>query len=343
VPSLDHELTARRAASAGDQERGHDPAPSSTPQVDRVVTLADGRRISAAEWGAADGRAVFLLHGMPGSRLLCPDPDATMDLGIRLIAIDRPGYGRSTPLPGRTVADGAADVAAVAAVLGIDEYGIVGWSSGGPYAIAAAAVRDTATRPRGRLRAIAVVASDAPIDEVGAGVADLDPDLRRRVEAARRGDPAIVDVMAGRLAWYRDDPGQMLRLADENLTTDGADALAEDPDARLRARPRVRAALDAMFAEGARQGVEGFVEDWIATVVPWGFRFGDVDVPVDLWWGERDALTGREHAEALARLLPAARLTVVPDAGHSVAMTHWREILEGLLRSWATASEGSAD
>jgi pimeloyl-ACP methyl ester carboxylesterase len=188
-----------------------------------------------------------------------------------------------------------------------------------------------------------VIAGDATLDEVGRGIADLEPDLRERIESARRGDPAIAGVMADRLGWYAADPGRILRTADERLVATGENALIDDPDAGLRARPAVRQALETMFAEGARQGAEGFVEDWIATVVPWGFRFRDVAVPVDLWWGDRDPLTSTEDTETLARLLPAARLTVIPDAGHSVPITHWREILDGVLRRWTGPTERARD
>lgn len=75
---------------------------SASPKVDRVVTLGDGRRIAYAEWGRTDGRPIVLFHGMPGSRLFCPDEKETERAGVRLITIDRPGYGRSSPhLDGR--------------------------------------------------------------------------------------------------------------------------------------------------------------------------------------------------------------------------------------------------
>ena len=77
--------------------------PTATPRVDRVVALRDGRRVAYAEWGRTDGRPVVLLHGMPGSRLLCPDAEATVRAGVRLITIDRPCYGLSSPNPGRTL------------------------------------------------------------------------------------------------------------------------------------------------------------------------------------------------------------------------------------------------
>src|SRR4029453_3352204 len=80
------------------------------PGADRVLTLRDGRALAHAEWGALQGRPLMLFHGRPGSRLFCPDEDATNAAGVRLITIDRPGYGRSDPNPGRTLLDWADDV-----------------------------------------------------------------------------------------------------------------------------------------------------------------------------------------------------------------------------------------
>src|SRR4029079_13148344 len=107
VPSLDGEMAALRA------EREPEPAVAipdigADPAIDRTVRLADGRRVAVAEWGQPGGRPVFLLHGMPGSRRMCPDATATWEAGVRLIVPDRPGYGGSDPAPGAAGADGGA-------------------------------------------------------------------------------------------------------------------------------------------------------------------------------------------------------------------------------------------
>jgi len=108
------------------------------PDVDADMTLSDGRRIAYCEWGPADGRPIVLSHGAPGSRVFGPDAGATIEAGVRLITVDRPGYGRSDPQPNRQILDWPADVEELTAALRIGEYDVAGHSSGGPYALACA-------------------------------------------------------------------------------------------------------------------------------------------------------------------------------------------------------------
>ncbi len=111
---------------------------TATPKLDRTLELADGRTLAFSEWGEIGGRPVVLLHGMPGSRLMCPDLDATEAGGVRLITIDRPGYGRSDPKIDRTLSEWVDDFVELADHLDLPPCPVVGWSSGGLYALACA-------------------------------------------------------------------------------------------------------------------------------------------------------------------------------------------------------------
>jgi pimeloyl-ACP methyl ester carboxylesterase len=292
---------------------------TAVPADEGSITLPGARRLAYASWGDRADAAVLLFHGMPGSRLLCPDVEATRDRAVRLIAVDRPGYGRSTPRPGRVVADWADDVRVLLDGLGISSVSVIGWSSGGAYALACAALLGA------RVRSATLVAADAPLDDLPAARAELPEEviaLIERIRADPRGDARAAVV--ARCAWYATDPGSILRNADARASA------ADDPDLILRRRPDVRPALDAMFAEGARQGSAGYVDDWIASVLPWGFRVSEVACPVAVWWGDRDQLTDRMHAEHLAAAIPGARLRVIPGEGHSLPMRHWGPILDEL-------------
>src|SRR4051812_386469 len=111
------------------------------PRLDRPLLLSDGRQLQIAEWGRADGRPVIYFHGRPGSRLFCPDEAATVRAGVRLISFDRAGYGRSDPsgsVP--RFASAVADVVAILDQLGVDRAAVIGWSGGGPHALACAAL-----------------------------------------------------------------------------------------------------------------------------------------------------------------------------------------------------------
>jgi pimeloyl-ACP methyl ester carboxylesterase len=130
------------------------PQPSIAPTVDRTVTLPDGRALAYAIWGEPEGSPVLLLGTSPGSRLLCPDLSATLAAGVRLVTVDRPGYGRSDPDPHPRMAGWAADTRVLANHLGLGHLGLVGWSGGRQAAAGhSGGVGDAAGRcPPGRRR-----------------------------------------------------------------------------------------------------------------------------------------------------------------------------------------------
>ena len=231
-----------------------------------------------------------------------------------MIGLDRPGYGGSDPRPGRTIADGAEDVAAVAEGLGIDRFAVVGWSSGGAYALACAA------RLGERVTAVVDVAGDAPIDEFPEVLAALPERVRLRVTRVRAGDRAALDDLRERIAPMVSDPTLIFGDGDDT----------SDPDVRLNRRPAVRTALLAWFGEAFRQGDVGWVEDWVATFTPWGFSLSEIARPVHVWRGDADRMSQALDSELIAAAIPGATMTVVPGEGHSIAETRWSEILETL-------------
>jgi pimeloyl-ACP methyl ester carboxylesterase/glycosidase len=310
VGSLDAEMSALQA-----ERRGPDIDPTGVPDRDVTIELADGRRIAVAEWGPADGDPVFLLHGMPASRLNCPDRRTTHARGVRLIAFDRPGYGGSDPQPGRRCIDGGRDVAEIARLLGLERYAVVGWSSGGPYALATAVADPT------RVRAVACVASDAPTREHPELLEELPPNIRERIRRIAEGDASAVDELRERINVFVADPERLLAGATD----------PDDPDARLREVPAQAASLRAMFGGGLEQGDEGWTEDWLATYADWGFRLADVPGPVAIWRGDADRLSSAADSAALAADVPGATLHVVPGAGHSLPVIAWSEILDSVL------------
>lgn len=291
---------------------------TAVPDRDSVIELRDGRRIAVAEWGEPDGRPVLLFEGSPGSRLFCPDIEVTRAAGTRLISPDRAGYGTSDPQPGRTILDWADDVRQVVDTLGIDRFPVAGWSSGGQFAMACAfALGD-------RVTSIALIAADGPPDEVPGIRASYSPPVAALIDLIRTDPVAARIALLERHRWYAEDPGSITRGA----------ADAADPDSVHRRDPAVRAALDAMFLEGARQGAAGLVDDLIAYYQPWGFSPADLRQPTSVWWGEEDMLTDRVHAEYLAGAIPRARLFIEPGEGHLLPLRHWARILEQLEVDW---------
>lgn len=287
-------------------------SPSATPAVDRVVALRDGRRVAFSEWGRADDPPVVLFHGMPGSRLFCPDTAATERAGVRLITVDRPGYGMSSPRPGRTLLDWASDYDEWAALIDLPPCPIVGWSAGGAYALACA------VQCPDRVTSIALAASVAPMDEVPSELEALSDEGRDLVALIRRGAPDARARTAARYEWFAEgwatvfDPGA--GTADDAL-------LAEDG---------VLEPALVWIEEAARQGGTGWAEDCISDALPWGFSPSQVTHDVHVWWGDDDQLVRRESAEYLARAIERSTLTVLAGQGHMFPIRHWEDILAKL-------------
>jgi pimeloyl-ACP methyl ester carboxylesterase len=282
---------------------------SATPRREGRVTLRDGRSLAFAEWGDLSGRPVVLFHGAPGSRLLCPDEDATVSAGVRLITIDRPGYGRSDPDPELSVVSFADDYAELHGLLGLPSCPIVGWSGGGPYALACA------VHTPALVSSVGLAASMAPAEQFGEGWEDD----RRIADLLRLDRPAGVAAIAARYASLADDPASAFADWDD----------PKDPDVRLLALPDVREPMVQMVREGVRQGLVGVVADDAATYGPWGFSAAEVTQDVSVWLGSENRIC-RSDAEYLAATIPRATYVVFPGDGHLVPLPRWAEMLAWL-------------
>jgi pimeloyl-ACP methyl ester carboxylesterase len=279
------------------------------PRADATTTLADGRSLAWCEWGNPTGFPVLLAHGGPGSRLLCPDMDATAAAGVRLLTVDRPGYGGSDPRPDPTLLGWAEDVQVLADRLHLERFAVVGFSAGGGYALACAAGMPD------RITSVGLASCEGRYAEVpGALEEEMPPEERALFERIRRDPDTAHAAVAEHVGWYQ-DPDSLW---------EGEPSAVDVP---ILARPDVRAALTEMFREGGRQGVGGLVADWIALSLPWGFALADVTAPVTVWHGELDDLVRPAHARYLAAVLPHARLVLFPQDGHLLLLQHWDEIL----------------
>jgi pimeloyl-ACP methyl ester carboxylesterase len=280
--------------------------PSPLPRVDESIKLTDGRRLAYAEWGPPDGRPLIFFHGRPGSRLFCPDTLATNDANVRFISFDRPGYGRSDPAPPQqSIVDAVADVEGLVDQLELDQVLAVGWSGGGPRALAFAALAPQ------RVATVAVICSPGrPV--VGDGSAEAE-ELGRLVAQ----DPVWHrDAVRERCQWLADDPLELLRLTERF-----------DPD--VLTAPGMRDAFEAWMLEAGRIGIEGYIDDWIAEVLP-QVDLAAVATPTQIWFGELDPIVPPEHAEILAALLQRSTTNGCPSCRHFVPVAHWPEILNQL-------------
>lgn len=262
---------------------------------DDVVTLPDGRTLAYTTLGAPDGSPVCYHHGAPGSRYeLAALDDAFRAAGVRLVTADRPGYGGSSPHAGRTTADGAGDLAVLADHLGIERFAVAGLSSGGPYAVACAALL------RDRVTGAIVAAGNTDMSWSHAHEGYLDSELAIMALA----DPdAAVAACAER---YGADGSRFL---DGELDLGAADNawLADEPNA---------AALLRAIDEAFRQGVTGYAHDIWVQGRPWSFDPAAITCPVVVAHGLDDQLVPIDHSRHTASLIPRARLRLLPGVGH---------------------------
>jgi pimeloyl-ACP methyl ester carboxylesterase len=289
--------------------------PQPTRIEDRQIVLRDGRRLGYAEYGDPAGRPVLFFHGFGTTRVICPpDIGLARSLGLRLIAVDRPGVGLSEPMPRRSLLDWPLDVVQLADQLGIGRFAVVGWSGGGPYAAACGYLLPE------RVTSVGLVSAPAPLS----GVAERDYLRRFDRNAARAADRAPWMVRLAMWHWGRSQRRDPERFFDESV----AEMVAADR--HVLAQPEVRGRMIANSAELYRHGGRGMYDEALVLARPWGFDLADLRVPVYIWHGELDQSVPLAMTLYLGRSIPDSRVTILPGQGHHVLYSHWPEILAAL-------------
>lgn len=290
-----------------------------------VHLLKSGRPLGVTWSGPEEAEHVVVLaHPSPGAAGFDPDPEATARHGVRLLSVDRPGYGESSLLTdldpagsgvGANPEQAAADIAEYLATAGIASVAAAGWSAGGRVALAL-----SANYP-GLVERVAVVgtpAPDADVPWVG--------DDNRRMLSALHGIP--LDEAVAALVAALDDAFGPSPDATALLGMLGA----SEVDAPVLEAPGVRDRLLRMLERAGAQGNLGAAADIVGySVQEWGFAVEGVDAPALLLYGAEDAVVGRTHGEWYAARLPDSRLEVVPERGHLLAVPEWERVLSFLL------------
>jgi pimeloyl-ACP methyl ester carboxylesterase len=282
-----------------------------------VFRLTDGRRMRVVVTGPAGGLPVVYCHGAIGTPLESSVGLAalTAELGVRHVAIDRPGIGGSDPAPGRTLRDFAFDVRELVDLLGFERFAVAGVSAGGPYALA------IARELPDRVGRVAVCSSPSPLCTL-----HRTPGLKRRVSLAlgllAHAPGPLARIGNGVLPLIRRRPdllGRMIGLhaaADERLLLHAADER--------------RAAADSFLAATAG-GLRGLIDDYLVYTRPWSFSPSEVAAEVDLWHGFADPVVPIDHALHLAGALPRCRVFLDPQEGHHFFRRRLPEILGVLV------------
>jgi pimeloyl-ACP methyl ester carboxylesterase len=288
-------------------------------RLEETVDLPDGRRLGFAEVGEPAGVPVLYFHGVPGSRLDFTSERCDQALraaGVRFIAVDRPGFGLSDPKPGRGHAHWPADVSALADSLGLDRFAVLGYSRGGHYALACAALIPE------RLTAVGMLSAPAPPDMPG--FARAWPRLARIDQAFARHAPAL---------WTR--------VTNSNVRRGKKNPAALLAPYKLVLRSAAdRAALAANPREIARYGIEAARQgpaDWRMEATNMrdalDFDLDEVKMPVKIWHGTADTLVRIAHGRHLAARLRSAELVELADVGHLHTPERVAQIAADLTRT----------
>jgi pimeloyl-ACP methyl ester carboxylesterase len=289
-----------------------DPLKVSAPARRGAVRVVPERRMAWSEWGPADGTPVLFSPGAATSSLLGFATGVVERLGVRLIAVDRPGLGGSDPAAGRTLLDTATDVRALAAALALERPAMVGFSQGAPLALACAAA--------GAISAVAVVSGT---DELAGPVLRgmLPPQVRQLVELAEADPPAAEAMFRGMMT-----PAMLKEMVR---------SASPEVDRAVYLEATFAAAFASALDEGFVQGPDGYARDTLLVMQRWPFNPAEIRQPVHLWYGSVDAspFHSLDFGASLARRIPGAARTVVDGAGGSILWTHGTEILESLLEA----------
>jgi pimeloyl-ACP methyl ester carboxylesterase len=275
-----------------------------------VLPLRDGRMLGWAEYGDPHGRPAFYLHGALSSRLEAAELEATARRqGIRLVAVDRPGIGRSTPVDRPSFARFAEDVRDLADFLGVERFGLLGVSAGSAHAAC------IASRYPERVTALVLVSSVCP---PGPGYAGS-PHLRLLATLARVTDLHL-RVLVALLA-------KMVRRRGASLIRDNA---RTSWDRRANELPNHPEIIAAAWIEGTRQGARHVARDARLVLCSWDVELRPPPCPVAIWHGIEDSTIPPDAARFFALVFPRAVLHLVDGEGHTLLACRQEEILSSL-------------
>lgn len=288
---------------------------------DHIITLQDGRKLAYLEYGKTNGRPVMLFHGTPGSRIWSLTDDmVAKQLGIRLISIDRPGYGLSDPKQNRTVLDWTEDVNELADQLKLQTFSIIGVSGGGAYAAACA------YKLPERLRSVQIVSSATPFEN-------------EKPPASMCRENRIAFFISKRLPlllkWiYRAQKKQMEKNPEKYIQgmKKGNTHLCKWDQQFIQTDEDIKLTMIHM-KEALRNSVDEAVAEPALLAKHWGFNFQDISIPIHIWHGTADTLSSIKEIKKVASATPHATTHYMKDAGHFLPDDPhiWESILQTII------------
>jgi pimeloyl-ACP methyl ester carboxylesterase len=289
-------------------------------EVWQTIRTSDGRALEVVSQGPPDALPLVFHGGTPIAAVLYPPiVDAAVDAGLRFITYSRPGYATSDPMPGRSVADAAADVAVVLDAFGAQQFVTIGWSGGGPHALACAALLPD------RCAAASTIAAVAPYPAAGIDwLAGMGEENVEEFGAALQGESALS-------AYLKEEAVGLSQVTASDLDDALGDLVSDLDRASLTGRFAEWAAVS--FRKAVSTGIAGWRDDDLAFVKPWGFDVTQIKRPVALWQGAQDRMVPFSHGQWLAAHMPTAKARLLQGEGHlSVGVGAFGLIVEDVVR-----------
>ncbi|MEY2693852.1 MAG: hypothetical protein RL142_200 [Actinomycetota bacterium] len=285
----------------------------------KLVTLSDGRKFELLIAGTPQSNAIVFHHGTPGaSNTWTSWMNEVEKLGGFTFSYSRPGYGQSDRHEGRTVRSNSIDIAEVLEILGITQIVSIGWSGGGPHALA------DSTLPQSR-----GVISIAGVGAFGADDLDF---LEGMGEENHVEFGAAVEGPAAIENWMKKFSPEIAVVTEEQIIEAFGGLIGEADKKALREGAAEETA--SSYRKSLEVSYYGWLDDDLAFVQPWGFDITKISVPVELWQGNDDFMVPHAHGYWLEKEIPTAKLVFIPGEGHiSLCMNKRPEILQSALKT----------
>ncbi|TFB14116.1 alpha/beta hydrolase [Filobacillus milosensis] len=279
--------------------------------------LKEGRTIGFSQYGADQGYPVLFFHGTPNSRKTSfPDLSILEKLNVRLITLERPGYGLSDVLDGRTVIDWADDVCEFVEYHGFKQFSVAGVSGGGPYALSCA------YKMPDKVRSCGIISGFAPINN--------NKELRKKMSISHRIAFGMA-LKSPRLLKTFLKPVAKAAIKNPEKSLDKFMTSFAKSDQQLVKSPKVRQLFINDMKEAYRQGIGGHYGDLVTLVKPWGFSLNEIDSKVYIWQGQEDKNVPLVMGEYLDEGLNNSETTIYKKEGHLLFFKRWNNIITALV------------
>jgi pimeloyl-ACP methyl ester carboxylesterase len=295
---------------------------SPRPFREDTVALPDGRTLGFSEFGDPEGRPVLWFAGTPGGGRQIPPgtPELAQRLGLRIVSVERPGLGRSTHHPRRTLLSFAADVEVLVDAEGHERVGLIGLSGGGPH------VLSTAWHMPDRVVAGGVLGGLAPVS--GDDVAYFNPLLHWALQRVHDLHVPLGEGLSRAV--------QPLLPVASHVFEVGI-RLLPPIDRPVLSQPAMKAMFLDDLVDVARTGLRSIARDLAVFAKPWGFDVSEIRVPIRIWHGTADATVPLAHGEWLAQRIPDAELVTISGEGHFAGFTRTGDVLTTISAIWGDA------